>query len=234
MRVAILEDEMDAVNTLKAHFDRYSREQGCEFVIDIFENAINFITAYRPDYDLVLFDIEMPLMNGMEGAHKLREIDPYVPIVFVTNMAQYAVQGYSVGAMDFIVKPVGFFSFETMLSRIRRSIAAVKEWMITVSSAGIMRNIPSSRIKYVEVYRKKLTFHTLEGNIESWGSLSDIADQLPADSFSKCNNSYLVNLKYVDCVVKEEVLIGNDRLPISHLRRKEFVAELSRYFGRRK
>ena len=74
----------------------------------------------------------------------------------------------------------------------------------------------------------------MDGNVEAWGSLNEIEKQVPSDTFSKCNNCFLVNLKYVDSVAKEEVIIGNDRLKISHLRRKEFVRELSVYLGRRR
>lgn len=234
MRVVIVEDEAEAAAVLQAHFARYGKEHGCTFAVDVFTNAINFITGYRPDYDLILFDIEMPEMNGMKGAQKIREVDPYVPIVFVTNMARYAVKGYSVGAVDFIIKPVSYFDFSTMLDKVRRLRAAAEEKVISVTSAGVIRRIPVSHIIYVEIYRHKLTFHTVEGDIESWGSLSEVEAQLPAESFCRCNNSFLVNFKYVDSVEKEEVAIGAARLPVSHLRRKDFLAALARYLGQQK
>lgn len=231
MRIAIVEDETDAVEILKKFFKRYEKESGTAFVLDAYSDAVNFLTAYRSDYDLILFDIEMSHMDGMRGAEKLRELDPYVPIVFVTNMSNYAVKGYSVGAVDFIIKPVSYFDFKTMLTRVRRILASREEKMISVTSSGVIRHLPVSRIKYVEVYRHKLTFHTVEGNVEAWGSLADVAEQLPADGFSKCNNGFLVNLKYVDYVEKEEVIVGGERLPISHLRRKDFVNELAAGWG---
>ena len=234
MRVAIVEDEAESAAVLQAHFARYGKERGCTFAADVYTDAESFITGYRPDYDLVLFDIEMPGMNGMKGAQKLREVDPYVPIVFVTNMARYAVKGYSVGAIDFIIKPVGYFDFSTMVDKVRRLRAAQEERMISVTSAGVIRRIPVSHILYVEIYRHKLTFHTVEGDIEAWGSLSEVEAQLPAESFCRCNNSFLVNFKYVDGVEKEEVTIGKVRLPVSHLRRKDFLAAIARYLGLQK
>ena len=234
MRVVIVEDDAEAVEKLKSYFHRYGVENGCEFAIDAYPDAVKFLTAYRSDSDLILLDIEMPMMNGMEGARKLREIDPYVPLVFVTNMSCYAVKGYSVGAIDFIIKPVGFFEFKTMLDRVRKFISSVEDKDISVSSQGVIRRIPVSRIKYVEVYRHKLTFHTVEGNVESWGSLQDVALQLPEEGFSRCNNGFIVNFKYVDYLEKEEVVIGNERLPISHLRRKDFVKEFAGWLARRR
>lgn len=234
MRVIIVEDETDSIEALKSHFATYGAENNCAFSIEVYRDAVSFLTAYRPGYDLILFDIEMPYLNGMEGARKLREMDPYVPIVFVTNMSQYAVKGYSVGAVDFILKPAGYFEFKIMLDRVRRNLALAEDKIIQVPSNGILRHLRASHIRYVEVYRHRLTFHTTEGEVDAWGSLSDVEKQLLEDGFLRCNNGFLVNLKYVDYVEKEEVILGEDRIPISHLRRKDFVQKLAHWIGQRR
>lgn len=234
MRVIIVEDETDSIEALKSHFATYGAENNCTFSIEVHRDAVSFLAAYRPGYDLILFDIEMPYLNGMEGARRLREMDPYVPIVFVTNMSQYAVKGYSVGAVDFILKPAGYFEFKIMLDRVRRNLALAEDKIIQVSSNGILRHLRASHIRYVEVYRHRLTFHTTEGEVDAWGSLSDVEKQLLEDGFLRCNNGFLVNLKYVDYVEKEEVILGEDRIPISHLRRKDFVQKLAHWIGQRR
>ena len=76
MRVAIVEDDEGEVRELKALFERYGRQHGEDITISAYGDAVNFLTDYRPDYDLVLLDIEMPLMDGMTAAGKLRELDP--------------------------------------------------------------------------------------------------------------------------------------------------------------
>ncbi len=119
MRIAIVEDEESATQELRVLFARYGKENNMEFSLDTFPDALKFLASYRADYDLVMLDIEMPFMNGMEGAEKLRKLDPYVPIVFVTNMRRYAVAGYKVNAIDFIIKPVEYYDFSTMLGRVR-------------------------------------------------------------------------------------------------------------------
>ncbi|MBR2889953.1 MAG: response regulator transcription factor [Oscillospiraceae bacterium] len=234
MRVAIIEDELISTEILQKYFLRFGQENNCSFLIDTFDNSVDFLASYRPDYDLVILDIEMPKMDGMTCAQALRDVDPYVPIVFVTNMSNYAVKGYAVSALDYILKPISYFEFETMLNRLFRIRAASTDQVIMVKSGGITRPLRTSHIIYVEVYRHKLTFHTINETVEAWGSLTDIAAQLPADCFSNCTNSYLVNLKYVKTLGKDDVVVGNDRLPVSHLRRKAFVQELTRYLGRRR
>ena len=130
---------------------------------------------------------------------------------------------------------VGAFNFNTMLDKvIRYRATSQEEKSISVTSAGAIRRIFISHIFYIEVYRHKLTFYTSEGETEAWGSLTDIEAQLPSDSFVRCNNSYLINLKYVDGIEKEEVIIGSKRLPISHLKRKDFIGALAGYLGSRR
>ena len=234
MQIAIIEDKQEDVEILRTHFARYEKEHNVKFIITTESNPVNFLTSYHCKYDLIIFDIKMPMMNGVEAAQKLRKIDPNVPIVFVTSMNQYAIAGYSVGAVDFLIKPVVYFDFETMLNRVRRIIAASKqENFITVSSAYVIHKVIISHIIYIEVYKHKLTFHTLEGEIESWGNLSDIENQLPSEQFARCNNCFLINLKYVDSIDKELVIIGDVQLPISHLKKKSFTQSLAHYLGQR-
>lgn len=230
MRIVIIEDENDSVEDIKQHIRRFKTENNCDFVIDIFNDALAFLDAYHAGYDLVLFDIKMPMLNGMNGAKRLRKIDPYVPIVFITNMSQFAIEGYSVGAIDFILKPVAYFDFAEMIKRVMRLNSLREDTVLSVKSGGTICQILSSRIKYVSVYRKKLTFHTLEGDVDAWGSLSEIEKKLPSEQFVNSTNGLLVNLKYVAYVKGDELVIGDERLPISHLRKKEFVLKLSRYF----
>ncbi len=235
MRVAIVEDEAESVDVMKNHFETYGKTHGCTFGINTFRNVDDFIKNFRADYDLILLDIKMPGIDGMSGARIIRKSDPYVPIVFVTSMSHYAVKGYAVGALDFIIKHVGAFNFNTMLDKvIRYRATSQEEKSISVTSAGAIRRIFISHIFYIEVYRHKLTFYTSEGETEAWGSLTDIEAQLPSDSFVRCNNSYLINLKYVDGIEKEEVIIGSKRLPISHLKRKDFIGALAGYLGSRR
>ena len=123
----------------------------------IYDNAVTFLTDYRADADIVFLDIEMPMLDGMSAAEKLRETDPYVIIVFVTNMKQYAIRGYSVGALDFIVKPVSYAALSSLMNKARKLISSRGGSEITVGSGSAVRRVPLSRILYVEVSRHRLT-----------------------------------------------------------------------------
>ena len=119
--VAVIEDEKSASDALGQHLKRYGAETGEEFKIYVFPDAETFLQNYKADYDVVFMDIELPGMNGMTAARELRKLDGKVVLVFVTNMSQFAVGGYEVGAFDFILKPVNYSSFFlTDVSSLRR------------------------------------------------------------------------------------------------------------------
>ena len=234
IKTAIVEDEKDAADTLNAYIGRWADENGETLGVKIYDNAVTFLTDYRADADIVFLDIEMPMLDGMSAAEKLRETDPYVIIVFVTNMKQYAIRGYSVGALDFIVKPVSYAALSSLMTKARKLISSRGGGEITVGSGSAVRRVPLSRILYVEVSRHRLTYHTEDGDFETWGNLGDIEAELPADSFSRCNSCYLVSLGHVIAVEGDDVLLaGGVRLRISHLKKKNFLADLARYIGRR-
>ena len=117
IRIAIVEDNENEAKTLSSLLERYGRDHGEEFQIRHFQNALRFLDQYQPDFELIFMDIDMPYMNGIEATKKLRQIDENVVLLFVTALAQYAVQGYGVGALDFLVKPINYAIFESKMGR---------------------------------------------------------------------------------------------------------------------
>lgn len=135
-RIAIVEDEKKDSDLLENYIARYFSEEASEnrYQVTVFNNAGVFVEHYRADFDLILLDIQMPGMNGMDAAAALRKKDSSVLLVFVTNMAQYAVKGYDVNAAGFILKPVSYYDF---LLRIRKCIGILQtrtEEFLRVSS----------------------------------------------------------------------------------------------------
>ena len=116
-RIAVVEDDRDFVDELKTYLEQYAREEGQEFEISVFYDGAEILEDYTPRYDLILLDIEMPKVNGMDAAEKIREVDENVVLMFITNMAQYAIRGYSVGALDFVMKPITYYTFSMKIKR---------------------------------------------------------------------------------------------------------------------
>ena len=128
IKIAIVEDCDEDAAVLTEHIQRYSNESGCRFEINRIVTALDFVSDYRPIYDLIFFDIIMPGMNGMEAAKRIRKIDRSVVLAFVTNMAQYAVEGYEVEASAFILKPTSYEAFrEKIIKLVKLSEKAHKK-----------------------------------------------------------------------------------------------------------
>ena len=117
IRVAIVEDEAEIREQLMGYVQRYTRQYGTAFEVKTFADGLEILEDYRPAYDLILLDIEMKHLDGMETARRIRELDPEVMLVFITNMAQYAIKGYAVGALDYVLKPVPYFAFSQQLRK---------------------------------------------------------------------------------------------------------------------
>lgn len=116
-RIAVVDDQPDMRQQLCSMIDQYSRENNCMLEVTTFSDGAQIITNYCKGFDIIFLDIEMPELGGMDAAERIRTVDPDVVLVFVTNMAQYAIRGYEVDALDFVLKPVNYYQFSTKLAR---------------------------------------------------------------------------------------------------------------------
>lgn len=229
--IAVVEDEPEAAGELKSCLERYAAETGEKFHIQYFENAVILLSNYRSNYDIIFMDIELPHMNGMESCHRIRELDEAVTIIFVTNMAQYAVKGYEVDAFDFIVKPLSYVDFSIKLKRALDRIRRMDGRSIVLTVKGGLHRINAVDIKYVEIMKHQMLFHTVNGNFDVYGTLKKVEKDLPEDTFARCSNCCLVNLRYVERVDGYCVTVGGEPLQISRAKKKEFMLSVSQYLA---
>ena len=130
--VAVVEDEKRERELIKKYLASFGEERGVVFNVYEFEDGLSFLSDYKSIYDVVFMDIEMPHLSGMEAAKRLRKLDDKVALVFITNMAQYAVGGYEVDAMSFIVKPVTYSNFAMKLSRVMDKVNTDKKPVVLI------------------------------------------------------------------------------------------------------
>lgn len=231
-KFAIVEDNQDAADKLCAFLRRYEEEKGEVFEIKVFHDATNFLDGYRMVYDVVFMDIELPGINGMEAARKMRQMDQKVILVFVTNMASYAVKGYEVNATDYIVKPVHYGDFELKLNRILSSYQEASEAILIMRQGGYMRLL-LRRIRYIEVQGHKMLYHTEEGVVEGSGTLLETEEKLKDKGFLRCNKCYLVNQRHIIGINGYTLmLMGGEEIQISRPRKKAFMSELAEAMGK--
>lgn len=229
VRVAIVEDDAQTSASLKNYILRYGAENEIEFQIQIFENAVLLLENYQTEWQIIFMDIDMPYLNGMDAAHRLRELDSDVLLIFVTNLVQYAVSGYEVDALDYIVKPVNYYNFAMKLARaVRRMPSMAAKDIMLSTNVGIVRLNPND-IKYLEVLGHKLIYHTTGQTYTQYSTLSKMEPQFLPYGFARCNNCYLVNLRYVKSIKGYTVNLDDCELRISQPRKKSFVQVLAEY-----
>ena len=231
VRIAIVEDDKTASDTLLGYIGEYGRENAENFETACFYNAATFLSAFKDNFDVVFMDIELPDGNGMDVVKRLRGMGGDVIVIFVTNMAQYAVKGYEVRAFDFIVKPVVKYNFAVKFKSALECFRRKAEVPVWVSSKEGKMRLSASRIKYIEVYKHVLVYHTLDGDFQSSGSLCNLEEQLAPAFFASCNRCYLVNLRYVTAVRQFSVVVGGEELQISRMKRSSFMRGLNAYLS---
>ena len=123
MNIALIEDEIEEYRKFDEFINKIHLETNIEIKISYFDDPIKFISSYKYQFDVIFMDIELPNINGMKASHKLRELDENVPLIFVTNLSQYAIEGYSVKALDYILKPLNYFILKGIILKLNNIIS---------------------------------------------------------------------------------------------------------------
>lgn len=231
IRVAVVEDDAEVQGVLQEYIRRYTRQYGTEFEVSVFADGVDILDNYRAVYDIIFLDVEMKHLDGMTTAERIRQMDADVILIFITNMAQYAIRGYSVGALDYVLKPVPYFAFSQQLLKAVSRLEKRAKHYLTVPVEGGLRRLDTASIYYLESEGHRVNFYTDEGDFSAPGALKTFEEKLAGRPFARCNSGYLVNLAQVQAVQQNTVQVGPYELQISRPKRKAFLAALTDYIG---
>lgn len=231
IRVAIVEDEEFYAAKLQQFLAQYGEENNVQFNVTVFSDGSEITARYRADYDLLLLDIQMKLMDGLTAAEHIRKTDENVPIIFVSQMAQFAIRGYSVGALDFVLKPVSYIDFSQKLRRALDVVKRNEKKYISLAVKGGVIRFDLVDIYYIESLKHYMVIHTESEDVTYIDTMKNIENRLAGEPFYRCNNCYLVNLAHVKSVRGSLVQVGGFNLQISRPRKKDFMRALTDYLG---
>lgn len=232
IRVAIVEDEELYRVQLSDLLRQYETLQKESFRISFFADGDEIVSAYRMQFDIIFMDVKMKFMDGMSAAGEIRKMDSEVIIIFITNMHQYAVQGYAVEALAYLVKPISWFAFSECVRRAADRIKRRKEQSyLYINVKGGMRRIAVNDIYYIESQGHAIYYHTVSDIFQTYGTLKEAERLLDRSGFYKCNKGCLVNLEHVDSVKDRSVVIKSEELPISRGKKQEFLKVLVDYWS---
>lgn len=231
LHIAIVEDDKTYAAQLKEYLVRYESETGHKVTVTVFQDGEDIVTDYSAEFDIILMDVEMTFMDGMKAAEKIREMDTEVVIIFITNMPQYAIQGYKVDALDYVLKPISYFAFSQRIDRALTRVKRKAKKYIRVHQKGGRRKLDESKICYVEVQDHFLIYHLTDGEVMAKGAMKEAEDKLDTNIFFRCNRCYLVNLDYVEDFHGSDVTIAGDVIQVSRSRKKAFLDALNNYMN---
>jgi len=188
----------------------WATEKRCFAEISIYKSAEQFLIEVDNIMciDLVLLDIRMGEMDGVELAHKLRDEGFLGQIIFTTDYAEYVWEGYKVSALDFLMKPVDYSSCAVLLDKVQNTIREQKYYICQTSEMTV--RIPYEEILYFEANLHYIIVNTIKNQYITRSSLSEVVQTIDADLFVQCHRSFLVNISHVSSFSQKNVTMSNE------------------------
>ena len=228
--IAIVDDNPKDAAQLKECVEAYCRKNSLAALVHTYRDGLDFIRGAET-HDIIFLDIQMGKLDGLETARLLRKINQESILIFVTNMAQFAIKGYEVDALDFIIKPASLASIVYVMDKAMKRLDGNTRAMFSLKTADGAVSLSANDIAYVEVFDHNLVYHTTRGEYTVRGRLSDVSEKLDQEKFVMCNRSFIVNLRHVSNVTADYLLIGDTRISVSKSHRKELMKRFSSFLG---
>lgn len=234
IKIAICDDDMAIVLQVKKFFQAIEENDYPAGRLEIltFSSGLELLERYPEELDILFLDIQMPGMNGIQIAQEIRQNDEYVTLIFMTNYVRYAVQGYTVHAYNYLLKPLNLESFrQEILPLLKRfSIEAGKSLSLKNDSGYF--TVQLKTVLYIETLSKNVRIHTDSRNILAFCSMKSMEEQLRERRFFRIHTSFLVNMDYIEVIEANHVVLRNgEKLPVSKHRKKKFVNVYLSYVG---
>ena len=229
--IALVDDDDADARVTASMIDRYFDGDASRYAVTRFADGDSLLRDYKASFDLMFLDVEMPGTDGVTVARRLRVVDDQTVLVFTTKMAQYAVEGYDVDAIGYLLKPLNYYAFAIKMSKAEDIVARRRSVTVPLTVGSETVFVPSADIRYVEVLDHALLYHTGEGIRKVWASLKDAAETLEPVGFVPVSRYCLVNLEWVRAVHGDDVDVDGERVRVSRSRRKSLMQALAAYHG---
>lgn len=230
MKIAVVEDNKDDGKILEELLRQYFLHEKINVEIEFFASGEDILVEWPLEFDIVFLDIQMEKLNGIEVASKIRETNERVVIIFVTNNPQYSLAGYSVEALDYVIKPVSFELLERVIPRALRKLGNSNRACLTIHNNDGYFVVNLSDVYYIEFENRRVVIHTRTGLVTCVKTLQYIEEQMPK-TFFRCHSAFLINLLEVESLQGQYVIVAGKMIPISKHRRKEFIGALTDCVG---
>ena len=227
VKIAIIEKNKTDALKLKESIEEICEKTGENASFEFYGQATDFITDYSPDYDVAFIAVKMAHMDGFEIAKHLREIDELVDIIFVSDNEKGAIKGYESGALDYLIKPIGYETLAKAMERAfknGRTIRKGRERALILKVGSQYKKYDLGNVLYVEVFNHELVFYFANKSVTVKGQLCDYESFLRENGFFRCFHSIMVRIGEINSVNATSLTLKNGKeLPISRRRREEMI-----------
>ncbi|MBD5475141.1 MAG: response regulator transcription factor [Lachnospiraceae bacterium] len=229
LQIAICDDETDARDALRIQLEQVLIEETEEIVYEFSSgvNAASWLEKHPGEIDLLFLDVEMKGLSGMETAEKIRTFNNDLIIVFVTGYSDYVFDGYRVGALDYLVKPVSIQRLMDLFHRVRAKLTREESQTFTIKNIDGTWRFKLCDILYFYSDKRKVTLVTPNGEYPFYAKLDEIETQL-APRFVRIHQRYLINPVAVDYLRNDSVMLENTELPCSRRYKETATARIAR------
>ena len=214
-RIAICDDEQNQIEYITSIVASWSAHEGHGCEIRTFASAEAFLFEYEEDkaYDILLLDVEMKNINGIELAKRIRKDNNRAEIIFITSHFEFVGEGYEVDALHYLIKPISAEKLTQVLTKAAETIS-VEPPSVVISCEGETVKLYEADIRYVESFLHYIVIHTKDKEYKIKENISVFENRV-SDDFYRVHRSYLVSLKYITRISRTSVNIGNTELPLS-------------------
>ena len=217
MRICLVDDDSTQLDYLKVIIEKWSNKHNINTDINFYHSAEEMLFENNESYpfDMIVLDIQMGKINGIELAKKIRETDKNVIIAFISGMANYVFEGYEVQAIRYILKPFKDKKVYELLDYVNTRKGKEDKYFI-LSVSGEKKKINYDDIIYIESMGHYIVFHLENIEYDYKYNISDLCLELSESEFIRTHRSYVVNLKYIEKITKNDCqLINNIKVPLS-------------------
>lgn len=234
MKIAICDDEVLQLELLNHYVERWANEEDINYSVELFQSAESFHFQWLEDssYDVILLDIEMGELDGMQLSKLIREKDNRIQIIFITALTDYIHEGYDVDAINYLIKPI---SEEKLKESLNKAIGRreTNSKSIFIESSGVIYRADEDSIMYMEIKDHQLYIYKKNKVITTRKTLKEMEETLSKDEFIKPHRSYMVGIKYIKKIDSKQITLkDNSLIPISRGNYGEVQKRFFDYFKR--
>lgn len=230
--VSIIDPSKEDVTHLSVLIERYFRRSGTAYVQRVYQSGMEFVRSAE-NSDIVFLETNLEKLDGLETARIIRKLGNEAQLIFIARGAEMAIHGYSVDALDYLLKPVEPAAVERALDKAVRRLSSRSCAYLALKLPNGTASISTNDITYVEVFDHNLVYHTTGGDYTVRGRLGDVYEQLDHDYFLACNRSFIVNLRYVTEICTDHVILNGTKISVSKSHRKEIQSRFSAFMDKR-